>query len=61
MKHYAVYRGTVIVNDWHTKDRAIYPSFQKAVAYRDEMNESSSGYYVAEYTPKKQRKTEVKK
>ena len=56
MKHYAVYRGIVIVNNWRTKDRAIYPSFEKAHKYAVEMNESSGGYYVADYTPKKQRK-----
>lgn len=61
MKHFAVYRGNIIVNDWRTKDRAIYTCFMKASNYANEMNESSSGYYVADYTPKKQRKVKEAK
>ena len=61
MKHFAVYRGTVIVNDWRTKMRAIYDSFQKATDYANELNESGQGYYVADYTPKKQRKVKENK
>lgn len=58
MKHYAVYYGnsSTPVTNWRTKEKAIYTRFANAKDYADEMNCISSGYYVADYTPKKQRK-----